>query len=76
MFNILKYGIIAGIIFSANYINVRQDCVIAYAKVIESNDTISLKTTLSIDEWENAVYRYVTDSIANELKNDTVNCKY
>lgn len=70
MFKILKYGIIAGLIFSANYINVRQDCVIAYAKVVEGNDTISLKTTVTVNEWENAIQRYITDSIANSLENN------
>lgn len=65
MFNVLKYGIIAGLIFAANYINERKDYVIAYAEVIQDNDTMLLETTVTINEWENAVQRYITDSIAN-----------
>ena len=67
MFNLLKYGIIAGIIFTANYINERRDCVIAYAQVIEETDTLYVKTTVSCDEWNNAVQRYITDSISNSV---------
>lgn len=76
MFNLLKYGTIAGLIFAANYVNENKNYVVAYAEVIQENDTMLLKTTVTIDEWENAVQRYITDSISNELKNDTVNCEY
>lgn len=72
MFNLLKYGIIAGLIFAANYINERKDYVIAYAEVIQDNDTMLLETTVTIEEWENAVQRYITDSIANSLENNAV----
>lgn len=72
MFNVLKYGIIAGLIFAANYINERKDYVIAYAEVIQDNDTMLLETTVTIEEWENAVQRYITDSIANSLENNAV----
>lgn len=72
MFNVLKYGIIAGLIFAANYINEGKDYVISYAEVIQDNDTMLLETTVTIEEWENAVQRYITDSIANSLENNAV----
>lgn len=72
MFNLLKYGIIAGLIFAANYVNERKDYVVAYAEVIEDNDTVLLKTIVTCDEWNNAVQRYITDSINNTLECDTV----
>lgn len=72
MFNVLKYGIIAGLIFAANYINERKDYVIAYAEVIQGNDTMLLETTVTIEEWENAIQRYITDSIVNSLENNAV----
>lgn len=73
MFEILKYGIIAGIIFTANYINERKDYVCAYAEIVENNDTMVLRTIVTVDEWQNAIQRYITDSIVNSLDTNIVN---